>query len=92
MIADDTNAIRESMKKLAQAKVQGQAEAARKAATDDSETTLPKQRALFDEPGAPFRGFFVTEDGDIKPNATFDQDAWDAWDHVTLNSGFAEVG
>lgn len=92
MIADDTRAIRDSMKKLAQAKVQGTAEAARKAATDDSKTTLPKQHTLFDEPGPPFRGLFVTEDSDIKPSAIFDQDAWDAWDDVTLNSGFAEVG
>jgi hypothetical protein len=89
MIADDTSAIRESMKKLAQAKVQGEAEAARKAASDDSHATPPKQHTLFDEPGPPFRGFFVTEDGDIKPATSFDGDAWD---HITLNSGFAEVG
>jgi hypothetical protein len=92
MIADDTDAIRESLKKLAQAKVQGQAEAARKAATDDSKAKPPKQRVLFDEPGAPFRGFFLEETEQGKPNATFDADAWDEWDHVTLNSGFAEVG
>lgn len=92
MIADDTDAIRESLKKLTQAKAQGEAEAARKAATDDSKTNLPKQRALFDEPGAPFRGFFLAQEGDAKPNSSFDADAWDEWDHVTLNSGFAEVG
>jgi hypothetical protein len=92
MIADDDKAIREAMRKLAQAKVQGQAEAARKAAAEDGKAKLPEQKPLFPEEGVPFRGFFVTEDGDIKPNATFDQDAWDAWDHVTLNSGFAEVG
>ena len=76
MIANDVNAIRDAMRKIAQAKVQGEAEAARKATTDDSRTIQPQQRVLFDEPGAPFRGFFVE----------------DEWDHVTLNSGFAELG
>jgi hypothetical protein len=94
MIADETNAIRDAMKKLAQAKVQGEAEAARKRACDDSKTTLPAQRPLFqDASDAPFRGFFVTEDGDIKParcDKYFDQEAWDAWDDVTLDSGLTE--
>lgn len=67
MIADDTDAIRAAMRKLAQAKVQGEAEAVRKAATDDSRTTLPPQRSLFQEQGAPFCGFFLNEDGDAVP-------------------------
>ena len=98
MIADDTNAIREAMRKLAQAKVQAEAEAARRAASDDSATNLPAQRPLFQESGAPFRGFFVTEDGDIKAapsNFDFDEAAWDEWDrddwdNVNLDSGITE--
>lgn len=103
MIADDTNAIRDAMRKLAQAKVQAEAEAARRAASDDSATNLPAQRPLFQEPGAPFRGFIVTEDGGIKAalsvnaesNFDFDQAAWDEWDRddwdgVTLDSGITE--
>jgi hypothetical protein len=101
MIADDTNAIREGMRKLAQAKAQAAAEAARKAAADASAADLPAQRPLFQEPGAPFRGFFVTEDGDIRPSAiarrdsNFDTEAWDEWDrddwdNVNLDSGVTE--
>lgn len=97
MIADDTSSIREALRKLTQAKAQGEAEAARKAATDDSKTALPAQRPLFDESGAPFRGFFVTADGEIQPDAAhrpdfnFDQEAWDSWDGVTLDSGVTET-
>ena len=87
MIADDTDAIRDAMRKLAQAKVQAEAEAARKAANDDSATKLPQPKPLFSDSCPPFRGFFLTADGKPDTNYDFDQDAWDAWDDATLDSG-----
>jgi hypothetical protein len=99
MIADDTAAIRDAMRKLAQAKVQAEAEAARKAANDDSATNLPEPKPLFSDVPAPFRGFFATGLEDRTSlrdsNFDFDQDAWDEWDRddwddVTLDSGITE--
>ena len=88
MIADDTNSIRDAMRKLSQAKTQAEAEAARRAANDDTATNLPKPKPLFSDASPPFRGFFLTEDG--KPDTNFDQVAWDEWDDVTLDSGVTE--
>lgn len=91
MIADDAAAIRDAMRKLAQAKVQAEAEAARKAANDGAATALPKPKPLFSESSPPFRGFFVAEDGKPDTNFDFDADAWDEWDDVTLDSGVTEA-
>lgn len=95
MIADDTNAIRDAMRRLAQAKVQAEAEAARRAANDDSATKLPEPKPLFSDECPPFRGFFLTEDGKPDSNFDFDADAWDdwqrgEWDNVSLESGVTE--
>lgn len=94
MIADDTDAIRDALKKLEQgkvlAKVLAGAEAARKAESaksGDGDAKPPTQRPLFQEPGAPFKGFFVAEDGKPDSNFDFDEAAWDEWDQVTLDSG-----
>ena len=98
MIADDTNAIRDAMKKLEQgkvlAKVLAGAEAARKAESakgGDSAATPTVQRPLFDESSPPFRGFFLAEDGKPDSNFDFDAEAWDEWDNVTLDSGLTET-
>ena len=76
MIADDTNAIRDGMRKLAQAKVIAEAEAAKRAEADSKPTELRKPGELFPEAGAPFRGFFLGEDGDMV--AIADPEALDA--------------
>lgn len=67
MIADDIHDIREGMRKLAQAKVLAEAEAARRAEADVKPADLPTPKPLFSESAPPFRGFFVSEDGDIVP-------------------------
>lgn len=95
MIADDTNAIRDAMRKLAQAKVQAEAEAARRAANDDTTVNLSAPKPLFSDECPPFRGFFLTEDGKPDSNFDFDADAWDdwqrgEWDNVSLESGITE--
>ncbi len=89
MIADDIDAIRAAMRKLSQAKLQAEAEAARRAANDTTATTLPQPKPLFSESAPPFRGFFLTKDGkpDTNFDHAFDQAAWDEWDDVTLDSG-----
>ena len=74
MIADDTTAIRDAMKKLAQAKVQAQAEADRRASADNKPADLPPHPSLFSESCPPFRGFFLSDAGDVCP-----------WDNVTLD-------
>ena len=95
MIADDTDAIRAAMRKLAQAKVQAEAEAARRAANDDTAVNLPQPKPLFSDACPPFRGFFLTEDGKPDSNFDFDADAWDEWSrdewgNVSLDSGITE--
>lgn len=67
MIADDIASIREGLRKLAQAKVQAEAEAAKRAEADAKPADLPAPKPLFSESAPPFRGFFVSEDGDIIP-------------------------
>lgn len=67
MIADDIHNIREGMRKLVQAKVQAEAEAAKRAEADAKPADLPTPKPLFSESAPPFRGFFVSEDGDIRP-------------------------
>lgn len=80
MIADDIASIREGLRKLAQAKVQAEAEAAKRAEEDAKPADLPTPKPLFSESAPPFRGFFVTEDGDIVPHgSTPSTDSWADW-------------
>ena len=80
MIADDVHDIREGMRKLAQARVQAEAEAAKRAEADAKPTDLPTPKPLFSESAPPFRGFFVTEDGDIVPHGDTPSEAgWAGW-------------
>lgn len=78
MIADDTNAIRDGLRRIAQQKVIAEAEAAKRAEADSKPTELRKPGELFPEAGAPFRGFFLSEDGDIVP-CSVDTDALRMW-------------
>lgn len=81
MIADDTNAIRDGLRRLAQQKVIAEAEAAKRAEADSKPTELRKPGELFPEAGAPFRGFFLAEDGEpvsISP-------------HHSLSDAFADL-
>ena len=67
MIADDIDAIPAGIRKLNNDKIVAEAEAAKRAAEECKPASLPDTKNLFPEQGAPFRGFFVTEDGDIRP-------------------------
>lgn len=82
MIADDTNAIRDGLRRLAQQKVIAEAEAAKRAQADSKPTELRKPGELFPEAGAPFRGFFLAEDG-----TPVIMSAPDPWDDVTIDGG-----
>lgn len=80
MIADDIASIRDGMRKLAQARVQAEAEAAKRAEADAKPIDLPKPANLFPEQGAPFRGFFVSADGDIVPlSGAAPETEWADW-------------
>lgn len=80
MIADDIHDIREGMRKLAQAKVQAEAEAAKRAEADAKPADLPTPKPLFSDSAPPFRGFFVSEDGDIVPlGGAAPEHTWADW-------------
>jgi hypothetical protein len=60
MIADDTDAIRKAMQQIDWQRRVGEADAKIKAQQGDKSTTPPAQpKPMLDEPGPPFRGFFV---------------------------------
>jgi hypothetical protein len=95
MIADDTDAIRKAMEKLDWHKRVGEADAKIKAQQGHkSVTATPDPKPLLDEPGPPFRGFFVEG---LQPPVRSPRDsnfcldeyeqAWDEWDDATLDSG-----
>lgn len=80
MIADDTDAIRDAMRRHAQAKVLAEAEAAKRAEADAKPADLPTPKPLFSESAPPFRGFFVSEDGDIVPlGGAAPEHTWADW-------------
>jgi hypothetical protein len=102
MIADDTDGIRQALDRLKKERDLADLECRRKAAMDSKPLDLPPRKSLFSDSAPPFRGFFVegleppvrglqftdgTKAAPRDSNFSFDEEAWDEWDQVTLDSG-----